>query len=98
LIDKEVRSFIDRNYARAKTILDENMDKLHAMAGALIKYETIDSAQIDDIMSGKSPRPPKDWDADTPPSRPGGGAEAPVTPSPDDKPAAGPIGGPAGEH
>jgi cell division protease FtsH len=97
LIDKEVRNVIDRNYERAKTILDDNMDKLHAMAEALIKYETIDAHQIDDIMAGKPPRPPKDWSSDTPPKRPGGGAEAPVTPD-EGKPAPGPIGGPAGEH
>jgi cell division protease FtsH len=97
LIDKEVRNVIDRNYERAKTLLVDNMDKLHAMAEALIKYETIDAHQIDDIMAGKPPRPPKDWSSDAPPRRPGGGAEAPVTTG-DGKPAAGPIGGPAGEH
>jgi cell division protease FtsH len=97
LIDKEVRNVIDRNYQRAKAILDENMDKLHAMAEALIKYETIDAHQIDDIMTGKPPRPPKDWSNDVPPKRPGGGAEAPVTPD-EGKPVPGPIGGPAGEH
>ncbi len=53
LIDKEVRSVIDRNYERAKTILVEHMDQLHAMADALIKYETIDADQIGDIMEGK---------------------------------------------
>jgi cell division protease FtsH len=53
LIDKEVRNFIDRNYERAKTILVEHMDKLHAMADALMKYETIDADQIGDIMEGK---------------------------------------------
>jgi len=95
LIDKEVRNVIDRNYERAKNLLVENMAKLHAMAEALIKFETIDSNQIDDIMAGKPPRPPKDWSSDAPPKRPGGGAEAPVTTG---KPAPGPIGGPAGEH
>ncbi|MBB1089752.1 ATP-dependent zinc metalloprotease FtsH [Rhodopseudomonas palustris] len=65
LIDKEVRSFIDRNYERAKQLLIDNMDCLHAMAATLIKYETIDAEQIDDIMSRREPRPPKDWDNDT---------------------------------
>ena len=97
LIDKEVRSFIDRNYERAKTILVEHMDQLHAMAAALMKYETIDADQINDIMEGRAPRPPKDWSNDEP-KRPGGGADAPVTPSTDGRPASGPIGGPAGEH
>ena len=41
---------------------NENIDKLHLMADALIKYETIDSDQIDDIMEGKVPRPPANWD------------------------------------
>jgi len=60
-IDKEIRAFIDRNYQRAENLLRENLDKLHNMADALIKFETIDSLQIDDIMSGKDPRPPRDW-------------------------------------
>jgi cell division protease FtsH len=59
-IDREIREFIDRNYARSVTILNENMDKLHAMADALITYETIDADQIADIMAGKKPRPPKE--------------------------------------
>ena len=62
LIDEEVRGIIDRNYQRAKTILQENMDKLHNMAEGLIKYETIDTAQIREIMDGKPPSPPADWD------------------------------------
>ncbi len=66
LIDEEVRNIIDRNYERAHTILTENMDKLRLMAEALIKYETIDRAQIDDIMSGRDPRPPEGWDDGTP--------------------------------
>jgi cell division protease FtsH len=62
LIDEEIRSLIDRNYARAEQILHDKMDILHAMANALIKYETIDRLQIDDLMAGKEPRPPKGWD------------------------------------
>jgi cell division protease FtsH len=60
-IDAEVRSIIDECYARAKKILEENRSKLDAMAEALMKYETIDSPQIDDIMNDKVPRPPKGW-------------------------------------
>ena len=67
LIDEEIRSFIDRNYARSETILKQNIDKLHLMADALMKYETIDHLQIDDIMLGKAPRPPQNWD-ETPPT------------------------------
>ncbi len=59
LIDAEVRALIDRNYDRAEQLLSENIDKLHGLADALMEYETIDSDQIDDIMAGKTPRPPK---------------------------------------
>lgn len=62
IIDEEVRAIVDRNYQRAKDILVSNLDKLHIMAEALMKYETIDSDQINDIMEGRDPRPPKDWD------------------------------------
>ena len=65
-IDDEVRAIIDRNYNRAKDILLENMDKLHLMAESLIKYETIDAKQIQEIMSGKEPTPPADWGASKP--------------------------------
>src|SRR5215472_14819541 len=58
VIDEEVRQIIDRNYQRSRTLLEKNMDKLHVMAGALMKYETLDAEQIDDIMAGKEPRPP----------------------------------------
>jgi cell division protease FtsH len=61
-IDEEVRSIIDRNYRRSEELLKEHTDKLHLMADALLKYETIDSDQIDDIMEGKAPRPPSNWD------------------------------------
>ncbi|MEQ8207406.1 MAG: ATP-dependent zinc metalloprotease FtsH, partial [Woeseia sp.] len=68
-IDEEVRAIIDRNYARAKQILEEQVDKLHVMAKALMKYETIDSTQIKDIMEGREPQPPEGWDdtGSTPP-------------------------------
>lgn len=62
-IDAEVREIIDRNYQRAKEILLANMDKLHMMAEGLIKYETIDAKQIQEIMSGQEPSPPDDWEA-----------------------------------
>ncbi len=64
VIDEEIRSIIDRNYDRAEKMLKKNVKKLHAMADALIKYETIDSDQINDIMAGKVPRPPSDWHDD----------------------------------
>src|SRR5690606_23448683 len=92
LIDEEVRAIIDANYNRAKQILSENIDKLHAMAEALMKYETIDSEQIADIMAGKPPRPPRDW---TDPSRPAGKADAKAGGV--EQPG-GQIGDPASDH
>lgn len=61
-IDEEVRSIIDRNYNKAHKILTDNIDILHLMSEALIKYETIDAKQIAQIMSGEEPSPPDDWD------------------------------------
>ncbi len=60
-IDKEIRNIINKNYKRSEQILKKNIGKLHLMADALIKYETIDADQIDDIMKGKTPQPPSDW-------------------------------------
>ena len=60
-IDEEVKIFVDRNYKRSVDLLTENLDILHAMKDALMKYETIDAKQIDDLMAGKEPRPPADW-------------------------------------
>ena len=92
LIDLEVRSVIDHCYGTAKQILAENRDKLDLMAEALMKFETIDADQIDDIMNGRPAREPKDWTggdagiaASTKPVEAESGPEAP-------------IGGPAGEH
>ncbi|NKN31618.1 ATP-dependent zinc metalloprotease FtsH [Marichromatium bheemlicum] len=90
LIDEEIRDVIERNYARAREILETHRDKLEAMTAALMKYETIDSNQIDDIMSGRTPRPPRDWDDDQP-RRPAGPDTANETKE-------GHVGGPAGEH
>jgi cell division protease FtsH len=65
LIDDEVRKIIDRNYERAKKILNDNMDIMHAMKDALMKYETIDAGQIDDLMDRKADvREPQGWSAD----------------------------------
>jgi len=59
-IDEEIRLVIDRNYQRAETILQENISILHKMADALMKWETIDKDQIDQLMAGQDPTPPKD--------------------------------------
>lgn len=64
LIDEEVKEIIERNYQRAEKLLKENIGKLHIMAEALLKYETIDSKQLEDIMAGRTPRPPEDWNDD----------------------------------
>jgi cell division protease FtsH len=61
-IDEEIRSIIDKNYERAENILKENMDILHAMADALIKYETIDKDQINDLMNRREVKAPEGWD------------------------------------
>ena len=61
-IDVEIKKIIDDSYKKATKILKDNLDKLHVMSDALMKYETIDSDQIDDIMAGAKPREPKDWD------------------------------------
>ncbi len=94
-IDEEVRAFIDRNYERSSQILNGRIDTLHAMADALMKYETIDSEQIRDIMEGREPRPPSGWDNDSEPG-PGGGAS--TGDLPEEKKGDDPIGGPAGQH
>ena len=60
-IDEVVRGILDRAYARSTTILTDNIDKLHAMAKALLEYETIDASQIDAIMEGRDPPPPSGW-------------------------------------
>ena len=61
VIDAEVKQVIDRNYARAKQILQDNMDVLHTMKDALMKYETIDAKQIDDLMARREVRAPSNW-------------------------------------
>ena len=92
-IDQEIRRIIDSNYERAVKLITENMDKLHMMAKALIKYETIDKEQIDDIMAGKPPTPPEDWMDDEPTS--GKTAASSKDESPKDSDT---IGGPASQH
>ena len=86
VIDLEIREIIDSNYRRAKQILENNLDKLHCMAEALIKYETIDSEQIARLMKGEPPGEPSSWSESSgpPPSPPptapatdAGGATAP---------------------
>ena len=93
VIDEEIRDFIDRNYERAENILKENLDILHTMSEALIKYETIDSDQIDQLMARETVTPPKDWDDDDE-SKP---SAASSEEKKEDK-GDGSIGGPASLH
>jgi cell division protease FtsH len=60
-VDAEVRRIIDEQYAAARDLIEKHSSNMHAMAKALLEWETIDSDQLDDIMAGKEPRPPKDW-------------------------------------
>jgi len=91
-IDEEIRLLIDKNYERARNILVENMDKLHKMAEALLEWETIDAEQINDIMSGREPRPPQDFTGK-------GGDSGGVATKPEENPKAKPdLDKPAGEH
>jgi len=85
-VDMQIRRIIDEQYATARNLIESHKDKMHAMAKALLEWETIDSDQIDDIMSGKSPRPPKDWT--TQPPKAGGGSGGEPAVSTDSAPAA----------
>jgi cell division protease FtsH len=88
-IDEEIRHLIEANYKRAREILTSALDKLHLMAEALIKYETIGEEQLRDIMAGKVPKPPADWDDTLSNKPPKASTEGPV--------AGGPVI-PAGQH
>lgn len=96
IIDEEVRDIVDRNYQRARTLLQSNIDRLHLMAEALIKYETLGADQIDDIMNGRAPRPPEDW-MDDDSSRGARSTDVEDKPA-SDKGTDGKIGGPASLH
>ncbi len=88
VIDKEVRELVDDCYKQAREILKANEPKLHLMADALMKYETINEEQIKDVMEGREPKPPEDWDE---PPESGKPVEA-------DDTRTTPLGGPASQH
>jgi len=99
VIDEEIRDVIDRNYQCAEKLLNDNLDILHAMSDALMKYETIDTDQIDQLMDRKEVSPPKDWGNDD------GDEGSSTTPEPSSKKESkkedkgdGSIGGPASLH
>ena len=83
--DGEIRKIIDQQYAVARKLLEDNRDKVEAMAAALLELETIDAEQINDIMEGRKPRPPKV--ASTPPTPPSAGAAGSPGAEPTAKPA-----------
>ncbi len=95
-IDQEVRALIDKTYARAKALLQAHVGILHKMAETLIKYETIESAQIDDLMAGRTPSPPKDWSEEERKGTPKD--ETPQVVDSGEQKADGAIGGPASLH
>jgi len=81
-VDAEVRRIIDEQYARARKLIEDNRDKIEAMTHALLEWETIDAEQIDDIMAGRPPRPPKPAPVAKPPA-----SEPPAAPEATTRPA-----------
>ena len=92
-IDEEVRSIIDGCYSTAQQLLQDNVDKLHLMADALMKYETLDAGQLDAVMEGREPGLPSDWDND-----PDADSEGKAAQGAKDQGSSSPIGGPVREH
>ena len=87
-IDQEVRKILNEAYSTATKLLEENRDILEAMKDALIEFETIDADQVDDLMSRRKVRPPKQWDDDSDNKSGGSATRA------EDSTGEGPIGGP----
>ncbi len=86
-IDTEIRKIIDTQYSRATKLIKDNLDKMHLMADALMKYETIDTSQIDEIMEGKTPSAPESWSDDDDSSNTSGGVSSNTKESPATNPA-----------
>jgi cell division protease FtsH len=84
-VDGEIRRIIDEQYGVARKILEDNRDKVETMTKALLEWETIDAEQIEDIVQGRAPRPPKQSSSGSSSGGTGSGS-APVTP-----PAVGPA-------
>ena len=82
-VDAEIRRIIDQQYALARRLIEDNKDKIEAMTHALLEWETLDADQIDDIMEGRTPRPPKP--TSMPPAKPkdgpAGGATTATAPA-----------------
>lgn len=79
-VDSEIRRIVDEQYALAKRLLEENREKVEAMTAALLEWETIDADQVNDIMAGKPPRPPRYGSSGGGSTPPNGGTPAGVTP------------------
>jgi cell division protease FtsH len=75
-VDKEVRAIIDMQYALARRLLEQNREKVEVMTKSLLEWETIDADQINDIMAGKPPRPPKPVQKPVPPPTDSGGGRS----------------------
>ena len=90
-IDQEVKLILNEAYARAMELLQANRDILESMKDALMEYETIDADQVDDLMSRKKVRPPKDWDSNDYDSPSGGGESSKVISGADDTPLGDPV-------
>ncbi|MGV6807642.1 MAG: ATP-dependent zinc metalloprotease FtsH [bacterium] len=102
-IDEEVRRIIDSCYSRAKQILTDNMDILHAMKDALMEYETLDAEQVDDLMARRKVRPPQDWhqggsDGDSGSTETERADSGSAEPGKDEPGKSGNLGEAAGEH
>ncbi|HAG73652.1 MAG TPA: ATP-dependent metalloprotease, partial [Gammaproteobacteria bacterium] len=95
-IDREVRKIIDGCYERATKILTDNRHLLDLMKDALMEYETIDQAQINDIMEGRKPRPPASWSDSNNSGSDSSSGSAEKQSTTEEK--SNPIGGPASEH
>ena len=87
-VDAEVRRIIDEQYVLARRLIEEHSEHMHAMAKALLEWETIDTEQIDDILAGKEPRPPKDWSPRAPAAGSDGGSGGTPAVKPDASPSA----------
>jgi len=85
-VDEEIRKIIDQQYAVARKLLEDNRDKVEAMAKALLELETIDAEQIEDIMAGRAPRPPRPQSGSS-----GGASSGGSSPTPDPAPSANPA-------
>ena len=83
-VDQEIKRIIDEQYALARKLIEDNRDKVEAMAQSLLEWETLDTDQIEDVMQGRPPRPPK---PSSTPANPTFGPDA----GPDAKPAATPA-------